>query len=502
MALLSVSDKTGIVALARGLVEAGVHIVSSGGTARALSEAGVAATTVAEITGAGEMLEGRVKTLHPAIHGAILADRRKPSHLEELASRGIRPIDLVVCNLYPFARTAEDSGSSEDDIVEQIDIGGPAMVRAAAKNFSSVAVVVRPEAYSRVLQEVREGGGISEATRRALARDAFAHTGAYDAAIARHLSEDHELPSRLVLVATKHLDLRYGENPQQRAALYRDGLVPGGIAAAEQLSGKDLSYNNLLDADAAWALVCELDAPAAAIVKHSNPSGVSVAASLGSAYARALQADRTSAYGGVVALNSRCDVATARAMSEIFTEVVVAPGYDDDALDALRAKPSLRVLVAAEGRGRRRETRSISGGMLVQSADPADDGGEAKVVTKIEPTDEQWRDLSFAWIVAKHVKSNAIVLAHDLTAVGIGAGQMSRVEATELAARRAGERAPGTVCASDAFFPFRDGLEAAVNAGAVAIIQPGGSVRDEEVIAAADELGVAMVCTGTRHFRH
>ena len=501
-ALLSVSDKSGIVDLARGLVEAGWEIVSSGGTATAIAEAGVPVLKVADVTGAPEILGGRVKTLHPKIHGGILADRRKPEHLDELRAQGIEPIDLVVCNLYPFERTIAHPSIKEDDAVEQIDIGGPAMVRAAAKNFHSVAVVVNPERYESLLKEISSTGEVSYETRRRLALEAFQHTSAYDAAIARYLMPHDAFPDRLSLQVEKVADLRYGENPHQVAAFYRNAGQRTGLAAAEQLHGKELSYNNLLDTDAAWKLVSELAHPAAAIIKHSNPCGVAVGTDLATAYAKALDCDRTSAFGGIVALNEACDEATATRIAEIFTEVVIAPGFDDAALAALTAKKNLRILKAPAAARQEEDVRRIAGGLLVQSADPPDDAADAKVVTKAQPTEEQLADLRFAWTVAKHVKSNAIVLAKDLTAVGVGAGQMSRVESTELAARRAGERARGTVCASDAFFPFRDGLDVAVAAGAVAVIQPGGSVRDEEVIAAADEHGVPMLFTGRRHFRH
>ena len=500
-ALLSVSDKTGIVELARGLTELGFDIVSSGGTAAELASAGVAVKKVSEITGAPEILGGRVKTLHPKIHGGILADRRKQEHVDELAAQGIGAIDLVVCNLYPFERTVAVEGVAEDDAVEQIDIGGPAMVRAAAKNFHSVAVVVNPERYGSVIDELRADGEVSLATRRRLSLEAFQHTAAYDAAIAAYLSDDG-FPPRLLLSAEKVMDLRYGENPHQSAAFYRSAGPPAGLAAAEQLHGKELSYNNLLDTDAAWKLVLDLEGAAAAIIKHSNPCGVAEAPRLEEAYARALECDRTSAFGGIVALSRPCDRATAEAVAAIFTEVVIAPDFDADALEVLQAKKNLRILRGASPLPIEPEVRRVAGGLLLQSPDPPDAADTAKVVTKVEPTDQQWEDLRFAWVVAKHVKSNAIVLAKDRVAVGVGAGQMSRVESTELAARRAGDRARGTACASDAFFPFRDGLDAAVAAGATAVIQPGGSVRDDEVIAAADEHGVPMVFTGRRHFRH
>ncbi len=501
-ALISVSDKDGVVDLARGLVDAGWEIVSSGGTAKALADAGVPVIPVAQVTGAPEMLDGRVKTLHPKIYGGILADRRKDSHRQQLEEQGIEPIDLVVVNLYPFEKTVADPDVSEDDAVEQIDIGGPAMVRAAAKNFHSVAVVVNPARYTEVLDEIRSSGEISDATRRRLSEEAFRHTAAYDSAIAGYLGAEDAFPQQLVVSAEKIDELRYGENPHQSAAFYRHHGIPAGLAAAEQLHGKELSYNNILDTDAAWNLVRELERPSVAIIKHSNPCGVATADSLQEAYQRALDCDRTSAYGGIVALNERCDGQTARVMGKVFTEVFIAPDFDQDALDFLMGKKTLRILKVPPSLPAAAVIRSVAGGYLIQSPDPADPAQDAKVVTKVQPTEEQWRDLRFAWVVAKHVKSNAIVLAKDRIAVGVGAGQMSRVESSELAARRAGDRAQGTVCASDAMFPFRDGLDAVVAAGAVAVIQPGGSIRDEEVIAAADEHGIPMVFTGRRHFRH
>ena len=500
-ALISVSDKSGILDLARGLVEAGYEIVSSGGTASELASAGIPVTKVAEVTGSPEILGGRVKTLHPKIHGGILADRRKKEHVAELEEQGIVPIDIVVCNLYPFERTVADPEVTEDDAIEQIDIGGPAMVRASAKNFHSVAIVVNPLRYEELLAEIKEKGEVSEETRRKLSLEAFQHTAAYDAAIANYLGRA-DWPDKLLMSGEKVQALRYGENPHQQAAFYRSPGEPRGLAAAEQLHGKELSYNNLLDTDAAWKLALELERPGAAIIKHSNPCGVAIAPSIAEAYLAALDCDRTSAFGGIVALNATCDLSTAQAISEIFTEVVIAPAYDDDALEILTQKKNVRILRADAVHTPTFDLRSVAGGVLLQSSDPPDDAEDAKVVTKAQPTEEQWRDLRFAWVVAKHVKSNAIVLAKDGIAVGVGAGQMSRVESTELAARRAGERAKGTACASDAFFPFRDGLDAAVAAGAVAVIQPGGSVRDDEVIAAADEHGIPMVFTGRRHFRH
>jgi phosphoribosylaminoimidazolecarboxamide formyltransferase / IMP cyclohydrolase len=501
-ALLSVSDKTGIVDLARGLTELGVEVVSSGGTAAAIADGGVAVTLVSDVTGFQEILGGRLKTLHPKIHGGILADRDNPEHLAELADQGIEPIDLVVCNLYPFEHAVAHPSVKELDAIEQIDIGGPAMVRAAAKNYHSVAVVVRPDEYDGILEELREHGEISLDTRRTLALQAFGHTASYDAAIAAYLGRGLPFPDRLVVVADKVMDLRYGENPHQSAALYRSSGPVTGLAAATQLHGKELSYNNLLDADAAWKLALELDGIGCAIIKHSNPCGVAIADSVEQAYDRALECDRTSAFGGIVALNRPCDALAATRIAEIFTEVVVAPEFDEASLEVLTAKKNLRVLRADGRLEPETDIRRVSGGLLLQSPDRAEGDEEGKVVTDAQPTDEQWADLRFAWTVAKHVKSNAIVLAKDGAAVGVGAGQMSRVESTELAARRAGDRAQGTACASDAFFPFRDGLDAAVAAGAVAVIQPGGSIRDDEVIAAANEHGIPMVFTGKRHFRH
>jgi phosphoribosylaminoimidazolecarboxamide formyltransferase / IMP cyclohydrolase len=501
-ALISVSNKTGLADFARGLTELGIEIVSSGGTAKALEADGIRVTPVSEVTGAPEMLDGRVKTLHPKIHGGILADRRKQDHIRQLEDLEIAPIDLVVCNLYPFEKTVADPNVVEDDAVEQIDVGGPAMVRAAAKNFQSVAVVVRPERYEEVLKELRGSGEISLATRRLLAEEAFRHTAAYDAAIVGYLTGEPDFPEQLLISGVKGFDLRYGENPHQSAAFYRHHGEPVGLAGAEQLHGKELSYNNLLDTDAAWRLVLELEQPSAAIIKHSNPCGVAAASTVHEAYERALECDRTSAFGSIVALNQSCDEATARSITEVFTEVVIAPDFDDGALEVLTQKKSLRLLRASPMVPLEADIRRIAGGFLLQSPDPPDPAEDAKVVTRVQPTEEQWRDLRFAWVVVKHVKSNAIVLVKDRIAVGVGAGQMSRVEASELAARRAGDRATGTACASDAMFPFRDGLDAAVAAGAAAVIQPGGSVRDEEVIAAADEHGIPMVFTGRRHFRH
>jgi len=502
-ALISVSDKTGIVDFARGLAEAGFEIVSSGGSATALAVAGLDAIKVSDVTGAPALLDGRVKTLHPKIHAGILADRRKKSHVAELAREGIDAFDLVVVNLYPFEQTVAQPDVDEDDALENIDIGGPAMVRAAAKNWPSVAVVTSPERYGDVLNEIKSSGEVSLEMRRALSLEAFRHTAAYDAAIVEHFSRgDESWPERFVLPATKIMDLRYGENPHQSAAFYSTGAERTGLAAAEQLHGKELSYNNLLDTDAAYTLVSELDEFGCAIIKHSNPCGVALGSSIDDAYVKAYECDTTSAFGGIIALNSLCTQAAAEAIAQIFCEVVIAPAFEDAALDVLTAKKNLRILRAPRFGHAGVELRRVAGGLLAQSPDARDDATGSKVVTRAQPTDDQLGDLLFAWTVVKHVKSNAIVFVKDRVAVGVGAGQMSRVESTQLAATRAGERAAGTVCASDAFFPFRDGLDAAVAAGATAVIQPGGSVRDDEVIEAADEHGIPMLFTGRRHFRH
>jgi phosphoribosylaminoimidazolecarboxamide formyltransferase/IMP cyclohydrolase len=502
-ALVSVSDRTGIVDLCRGLAEAGAEILATDSTGRHLAEAGVRTTPVAAVTGFPEMLGGRVKTLHPRIHAGILADRDDPDHLRQLAEAGIAPIDLVVVTLYPF-REAAAAGRPWREVVEQIDVGGPALLRAAAKNHASVAVLCDPARYPAVLEEIRERGGTTAATRRRLAAEAFAHVASYDAAVARWMARDETFPARLVLAFERVAPLRYGENPHQEAALYAaEGAGPGSLARARQLQGKELSYNNLLDLDAAWACVSDLDGPACVIVKHATPCGVAVAEDPAAAYRRAVDADPVSAFGGVVAFDREVPEAAARAIAGVFTECVVAPGYAPEALAVLADKRNLR-LVAVEGRSEEPVAgRWISGGLLLQTTDRVrEDRAAWRVVTKAHPTEEQWRDLTFAWTVAKHVRSNAIVLAAGGATVGIGGGQTSRVDAVEIACRKAGDRARGAVLASDAFFPFRDGIDAAAAAGVAAVVQPGGSVRDEEVVAAADEHGMAMVLTGVRHFRH
>jgi phosphoribosylaminoimidazolecarboxamide formyltransferase/IMP cyclohydrolase len=505
-ALISVSDKSGLVPFARALAELGVEIVSTGTTAATLRGAGVDVIAVSDVTGFPEMLGGRVKTLHPAIHAAILADLRDPGHQQELAQAGVQPFGLVVVNLYPF-REALAAGGSPDEVVEQIDIGGPTLVRAAAKNFESVAVVVDPARYDEVERELRAGGGLSRETRRALAAAAFEHVASYDIAIARWFAGSAEvgdaLPGRLFLALSKAAGLRYGENPHQRGALYSEDAGPGPLGGARVLQGKEMSFNNWLDAESAVSLARSLPVPAAVIVKHNNPCGAAVGADAADAYRKALAGDPVSAFGGVVAFNVPVDGPAAEAMAEVFTEVVAAPEFAPAAREALAAKANLRVLSTTASDDPSLEIRMIKGGAVVQDRDAvAEERDEMKVVSSREPTAEEWRDLLFAWAVSAKVKSNAIVLASDQSTVGIGAGQMSRVDSVDIACRKAGERASAAAMASDAFFPFRDGIDRAAEAGVTAVIQPGGSMRDEEVLQAAEEHGMAMVLTGRRHFRH
>ena len=513
-AIISVSNKSGVVELARSLSALGVSILSTGGTANLLAREGVSVTEVSSYTGFPEMLDGRVKTLHPKIHGGILARREQPAHLEAIRKAGIEPIDLIVVNLYPFEATVADPDCRLEDAVENIDVGGPAMLRAAAKNYHSVCVVVDPDDYAAVLGELQASGGISEALRFALAKKVFAHTACYDGAIANYLyslderNRRGEYPDVLSIQLEKVQQMRYGENPHQSAAFYRD-LEPaaGSLASWRQLQGKELSYNNVGDADAAWECVKSFADPACVIVKHANPCGAAVGANLLEAYEKALATDPVSAFGGILAFNRALDRATAEAFGKQFAEVVIAPRVEPEARAACAAKPNVRVLEVPIAHGvNRYDFKRVGGGMLVQSADARLlERSEARVVTKKVPSDAQWADLLFAWRVAKYVKSNAIVFCRDGATVGVGAGQMSRVDSARIAsikAKTAGLTLAGSVVASDAFFPFRDGLDVVVEAGAVAVIQPGGSMRDEEVIAAADERGVAMVFTGVRHFRH
>ncbi|MCB1340061.1 MAG: bifunctional phosphoribosylaminoimidazolecarboxamide formyltransferase/IMP cyclohydrolase [Pseudooceanicola sp.] len=520
-ALLSVSDKTGLAELGHALARLGVELVSTGGTASALRAAGLAVRDVAELTGFPEMMDGRVKTLHPMVHGGLLALRDDKTHVAAMEQHGIGAIDLLVVNLYPFEATVA-KGAAYDDCIENIDIGGPAMIRAAAKNHGFVSVVVDTEDYAALLEELTaHGGATTRRFRQRLALTAYARTAAYDAAVSTWLAGaiSEATPRRRAFAGTLAQGLRYGENPHQAAAFYTDGSHRPGVATARQVQGKELSYNNINDTDAAYELVAEFapgDSPACAIIKHANPCGVAVGATLLEAYGRAFDCDRTSAFGGIVALNRPLDGATAEAIAGIFTEVVIAPGADDDALAVFAAKKNLRLMLT-EALPDPAEPgltyRQVAGGMLVQDRDAGHVAlGDLKVVTQRAPTGEEMADLLFAWKVAKHVKSNAIVYAKGGATVGVGAGQMSRVDSAAIAAikaqRMAGvlglaeSPAKGAVVASDAFFPFADGLMEAAGAGATAVIQPGGSMRDAEVIAAADAAGLAMVFTGMRHFRH
>ncbi|MDT5123551.1 MAG: phosphoribosylaminoimidazolecarboxamide formyltransferase / cyclohydrolase [Acidobacteriota bacterium] len=526
-ALLSVSDKTGIIEFARELRRFDVELISTGGTAKALREAGLEVRDVSDVTGFPEMMDGRIKTLHPHIHGGLLALRDNAEHTAAMREHGIEPIDMVVVNLYPFEQTIAREGVTLEEAIEQIDIGGPAMIRSAAKNFRDIAIVASSASYQSIIGEMQyNDGALSLETREQLASYAFILTASYDGAIFEYLNERqgakfNDYLEELIkkekekgeqtswsefnnLALQKINELRYGENPHQIAALYSTGEQDRVIAKAEVLSGKEMSYNNYVDADAAWQLVCDFDETACAIIKHTNPAGVGTGATTEEAYRRALATDPVSAFGGIVAFNRRVDDAAARAVMEIFTEVVIAPDYDEAALEVLRAKKNLRVLRAGEPqRVEGLEYKTITGGMLVQTRDThrikRDD---LKIVTKRAPTDEEIRALLFAWTVCKHTKSNAIVYARDGQTVGVGAGQMSRVDSVKLGAMRAQLPIEGSVLASDAFFPFRDGVDEAARHGITAIIQPGGSVRDQEVIDAADEHNLAMVFTGVRHFKH
>ncbi|HEY0322430.1 MAG TPA: bifunctional phosphoribosylaminoimidazolecarboxamide formyltransferase/IMP cyclohydrolase [Pyrinomonadaceae bacterium] len=536
-ALLSVSDKTGIVELAQGLSGFGVEIISTGGTAYTLREAGIEVRDISAVTDFPEMMDGRVKTLHPRIHGGLLALRDNEEHLAAMREYNIEPIDMVVVNLYPFEQTVAREGVTIEEAIEQIDIGGPSMIRSAAKNFRDVAVIVSPDFYAEITEELNENdGSLSLSTRERLSRQAFIRTSGYDSAIVAYLSkEENERlgeaegigvsagaytatgrrfeeksimdidrpPDFASWTIRKIADLRYGENPHQLAALYDTGGARG-IGHAELLNGKEMSYNNYVDADAAWQLISDFDELTCAIIKHTNPAGVGYGQTAEEAYRRALETDPVSAFGGIVAFNRKVDEAAARAVAEIFTEVLIAPDFEEAALAVLRAKKNLRVLRAGEPRpAEGLEYRQISGGMLVQTRDTHHLTREAlKVVTRRPPTAEELRALLFAWTVAKHTKSNAIVYAREGQTVGVGAGQMSRVDSVKIGAMRAQIPVEGSVLASDAFFPFRDGIDEAARHGITAIIQPGGSTRDAETIAAADEHNLAMVFTGIRHFKH
>jgi phosphoribosylaminoimidazolecarboxamide formyltransferase / IMP cyclohydrolase len=518
-AVLSVYRKEGIVDLAQGLVRRGFEIVSTGGTAQELRQAGIPVTPVDEVTGFPEMLDGRVKTLHPKLHGGILARRGEEAHRDALEKHGIAPVDVVVVNLYPFEDTVA-KGASFDEAVENVDVGGPTMVRAAAKNFRDVAVVVDPVDYGLLLEQLDRPEGIDPATRLYLAQKAFRHSARYEAAIAAYFAQveargedyavveaDQFFPYRLALSFEKVQDLRYGENPHQRAAFYSDlGSTLYSVAAARKVQGKELSFNNILDLDAAWRLVTEIDDPACVVIKHTNPCGTGLGTGPLQAYERAWAGDPVSAFGGIVAFNRRLDAATAKRIAEVFVEAVIAPGYEPEAKKALAAKKNLRVMdmdTTSIQRVTGFEMRRVMGGLLVQEWDLEKlDRSRCEAVTRRAPTADEWKALELAWTVAKHVKSNAIVFANAVQTVGVGAGQMSRVDSARIAVLKAVLPLAGTAVASDAFFPFRDGVDEIAKAGATAIIQPGGSVKDEEVVAAADEHGLAMVLTGVRHFRH
>ena len=508
-ALLSVSDTRGLAEFARGLSELGVELIATGGTASALSAEGIPTRSIDDYTGAPEILDGRVKTLNPRIYAGLLAVRSDESHVETLVEQGIEPIDLVCVNLYPFERTAARRGVTDAEVIEQIDIGGPTLIRAAAKNHPFAAVVVMPESYDAVLEELRSSGGrLSEPTREALATEAFSYTARYDAAVARWFAErDEGFPDFYTRAYEKILDLPYGENPHQRAAYYAQvGSRTHLLSMVSKLHGRELSLNNLLDLDSARKLVAEFEVPAAAIVKHNNPCGCALAASPGEAFERALATDPMSAYGGVVCLNGRVDRALAERLNEMFLELVFARAYDEDALEVLMQKPDLRIMQDSERRKpavTEQDIKRVRGGILVQDRDQDVESREdMRIVTERKLDEREWGDLLFAWRVCKHVRSNAIVLARDLATAGIGAGQMSRVDSVRLAIDKATASLDGAAMASDAFFPFADGPQAAIEAGVRSIIQPGGSKRDLEVIEACDSAGVAMVFTARRHFRH
>jgi phosphoribosylaminoimidazolecarboxamide formyltransferase/IMP cyclohydrolase len=517
-ALLSVSDKKGLLDFARGLTDLGVELVSTGGTRKTLADAGLKVSDIADVTGFPEILDGRVKTLHPRIHAGILAVRHNPQHQQTLAEQDITPIDLVVCNLYPFEEVVR-KGSTHEDTIENIDIGGPSMVRAAAKNYHDVAVVTDPAQYETVLEELKGRGGLSLATRERLAAAAFARTAAYDAAISAYfarlvpgVAEVVEFPAALDLHFERKLALRYGENPHQKAAFYVEpGNRSASVATAEVLHGKELSYNNLLDLDSALNLVREFAEPAAVVIKHNNPCGAAVGATLEEAFRKAYEGDPLSAFGGVLGFNRELDEATAMQITEPnrFVECVIAPGYSEAAFHTLTTRPTWKKNVRILRTGpldtpsHGLDHRRVDGGLLVQTRDRGgNDFAALKVMTERQPAPQEMADLRFAWLVCKHVKSNAIVLAKGGKVLGVGAGQMSRVDSVHLAGRKAGDSARGSVIASDAFFPFRDNVDAAAKLGVTAIVQPGGSVRDQESITACDEHGLAMVFTGVRHFRH
>lgn len=507
-ALISVSDKTGIVDFARKLHDLGVRIISTGGTMKTLADAGIPVTYISDITHFPEMMDGRVKTLHPFIHGGILAVRDNESHQQAMTEHGISGIDLVVVNLYPFRETIAKADVVLAEAIENIDIGGPSMIRSAAKNFRFVGVVVNPVHYDQVLAEITEQGEIADVTRMALAREAYSHTAAYDACITEYLAKqlgEGLFPAEIQPVYEKIQDLRYGENPHQSAAFYKEKFTASGIASAQQLHGKELSFNNIVDVEAAYGIVSDFTAPAAAIIKHTNPCGTGTGSSLSEAYQKALSSDPVSAYGGIIGLNCSVDKATAEEISHTFMEAVIAPAFDEEALAILTKKKNIRLLTAPlfTAVSQAFDMKKVSGGLLVQQADRQMENREVMtVVTTTAPTEAMWEQLLFAWKVVKHVKSNAIVVAGNSQTFGVGAGQMNRVGSVDIALKQAGEKSQGAVLSSDAFFPFRDSIDTAAQAGITAVIQPGGSVRDQECIDAANEHGIVMVFTGVRHFKH
>lgn len=509
--LISVSDKTGLLELAKTLHSFGAEIISTGGTAKALEAGGIKTINISDVTKFPEMLDGRVKTLHPAVHGGLLARRDLESHMKTISEHGIVPIDMVVVNLYPFEATVAKPDVKREEAIENIDIGGPSMLRSAAKNADAVAVIVNPERYPAIIEELKaNNGSLGLATRLDLQKEVFMTTAVYDAAIAKYLGDPSgatDFPEMLTLRYKKIQDCRYGENPHQRAAYYSQlSPAPQALVNAKKLHGKELSFNNVLDMNGAWGLNQEFTVPAVVVVKHTNPCGVALSTDITDAYQQAWDADSLSAFGGVVALNRPVNKKIAEHMKTVFIEVVIAPSYDEDALAILTQKKDIRLLTMDEKRNAHvgeKDFKRVDGGLLVQDMDLShEDRDEMTIATKRHPTEQEWEDLLFAWRVGKHVKSNTIILAKNMVTVGVGAGQMSRVVSAQIAAMKAGEKAKGSVLSSDAFFPFRDGVDAAVAAGAVAIIQPGGSIRDDEVIAAADENNVAMVFTGYRHFKH
>ncbi|MFW6309386.1 MAG: bifunctional phosphoribosylaminoimidazolecarboxamide formyltransferase/IMP cyclohydrolase [bacterium] len=515
-ALISVSDKTGVVELAAGLIENEYEIISTGGTAAKLRENGIEVIDVSEVTDYPEMMNGRVKTLHPVIHGGLLAIRDNPDHMEELKEMGITPIDMVVVNLYPFAETVNKPEVTREEALENIDIGGPTMIRSAAKNYKSVAVVTDPEDYTKILEEINKEGEITTATKKKLAVKAFQKTSKYDNMIYDYLSqevseEEDELPDNFVLNYSKKMDLRYGENPHQQAAFYEDkNITEPSITSARQLHGKELSFNNINDTNGAFEIIKEFDRPAVAVIKHTNPCGLAVGENIYEAYEKAYAGDPMSAFGSIVALNRTVNAKTAEAIAgpKKFVEVVIAPDYEKEAVEILKERwDSVRILETGDlnrdSTKEKYELKNVTGGLLVQDRNTLTyNEDDLEVVTEVEPTEEQMEELLFAWIGVKHVKSNAIVMAKDQALVGVGAGQMSRVDSMIIAGRKAGDRTEGAVVASDAFFPFRDAIDEAAKNGITAVIQPGGSIRDEEVIEACNEHGIAMVMTGNRHFKH